>query len=48
MTVWYYSKWNEIYVRGSSTMWTCVDGVTCTILISDIKSWNNFTFLGEL
>lgn len=48
MTVWYYAKWNEIYIRGNHTMWTVVDKCTVTILVSDIKCWNNFVFLGEL
>jgi len=48
MTVWYYSRWNEIYVRGTHTMWTVQDGCTITIKIEDIKSWKNFSFLGEL
>lgn len=48
MTVWYYSKWNQIYVRTGQCMHTVQDGVTITILVENIKSWKNFLFLGEL
>lgn len=48
MTVWYYSKWNEIFVRGTHTMWTVSGGCTCTVKIEDIRSWKHFTFLGDL
>lgn len=49
MTVWYHSRWDEIYIRGSNTMWTIVDDrVVCSILVSDVKNWNAFVYLGDL
>lgn len=48
MKVWYYPKLDEIYIRHVYTMSTVIDNVTCSILVSSVKNWNAFIYLGEL
>ncbi len=46
--VWYYAKWDQIYIQTGQVMFTVDSNATISILIDHIRSWDNFVCLGEL
>lgn len=46
--VWYYAKWDQIFIQTGQVMFTVDDGVTISILIDSIRDWRNFHLLGDL